>query len=127
MHSLSSRFLLAFVAIIVLTTLSAGVPAYLTIRNELSRQAWARVSDGGRITLALLETEKIRLENLADLVVQRPILQDIAQRGDIDALNTYLQTFQATVDLDILVLNDESGQALAKGSEFSPSFRLSNS
>lgn len=118
LHSLSSRFLLAFIAIIVITTLSAGVPAYIIIRTELDRQSWTHVADGGRVTLALLETEKIRLENLAVLVSQRPTLQNLVQQRDMDALNEYLQTFQATVDLDILVLSDKSGQVLAKGKEF---------
>jgi PAS domain S-box-containing protein len=35
-------------------------------------------------------------------------------------LNTYLKTFQATVDLDILVLSDESGQTFTKGAEYLP-------
>jgi PAS domain S-box-containing protein len=118
LHSLSSRFLLAFIAIIAITTLSAGVPAYIIIRTELDRQSWTHVADGGRVTLALLETEKIRLENLAVLVSQRPTLQNLVQRGDMDALNEYLQTFQKTVDLDVLVLSDKSGQVLAMGEEF---------
>jgi PAS domain S-box-containing protein len=121
LHSLSSRFLLAFIAIIAITTLSAGVPAYIIIRTELDRQSWTHVADGGRVTLALLETEKIRLENLAVLVSQRPTLQNLVQRGDMDSLNEYLQTFQKTVDLDVLVLSDKSGQVLAKGAEFNSS------
>jgi hypothetical protein len=121
LHSLSSRFLLAFIAIIAITTLSAGVPAYIIIRTELDRQSWTHVADGGRVTLALLETEKIRLENLAVLVSQRPTLQNLVQRRDMDALNEYLQTFQKTVDLDVLVLSDKSGQVLAKGAEFNSS------
>jgi PAS domain S-box-containing protein len=115
LHNFSSRFLLAFIAIIVITTLSAGVPAYIIIRTELDKQAWQHVSDGGLVTMALLEAEKTRLENLAVLVSQRPTLQNLAQQRDTDALNKYLQTFQGTVDLDILILSDKSGQVLAKG------------
>jgi two-component system phosphate regulon sensor histidine kinase PhoR len=118
LHSLSLRFLLAFVAIIIVTTLAAGVPAYISIRAELEKQAWTRVLDSGRVTMALLETEKVRLENLAVLVAQCPTLQNLAQQRDIDALNKYLQTFQMTVNLDILVLSDKSGQVLANGTEF---------
>lgn len=124
LHSLSFRFLLAFIAIIVITTLSAGVPAYISIRNELDKQAWERVSDGERVTRALLDAEKIRLENLAILVSQRPTLHGLTQQGDIDALNNYLQTFQASVDLDILVLNDASGGIVAMGVEFPGSVEL---
>jgi two-component system phosphate regulon sensor histidine kinase PhoR len=120
LRSLSFRFLLAFIAIIVITTLSAGVPAYTTIRTELAKQAWRHVSDGGRVTMALLETEKIRLENLAILLSQRPTLQDLVQQRDANALNEYLQTFQEAVDLDIVVISDKSGQVLAKGAELNP-------
>lgn len=117
MHSLSFRCLLAFLAIIVITTLSVGVPAYIIIRTELDKQAWTYVTNGGRVTSALLETDKVRLENLAVLVAQRPTLQDLVRRSDINALNSYLQTFQRTVNLDFLVLSDRSGQVLATGAE----------
>jgi PAS domain S-box-containing protein len=118
LRSLSFRCLLAFVAIIVITTLAAGVPAYITVRSELAKQAWMHVGDGGRVTMALLETEKERLANLAVLAAQRPTLQDLVQQRDVNALNTYLQTFQTTVGLDILVLSDASGQVIANGTEF---------
>jgi two-component system phosphate regulon sensor histidine kinase PhoR len=121
LRSLSFRCLLAFVAIIVITTLSAGVPAYITVRTELAKQAWAHVADGGRVTMALLETEKDRLANLAILVAQRPTLQNLVQQRNIGALNTYLQTFQATVGLDILVLSDTSGLVIANGTGSFPS------
>ena len=121
MRSLSFRCLLAFIAIIVITTLAAGVPAYITVRSELAKQAWTHVGDGGRVTMALLGTEKERLANLAALVAQRPTLQELAQRRDINALNIYLQTFQRTVGLDVLFLSDTSGQVIANGVEFFPS------
>ncbi|MBN2118293.1 MAG: PAS domain S-box protein [Anaerolineales bacterium] len=70
------------------------------------------------MTLALLATEKRQLANLAILVAQRPTLYGLVQRRDIDVLNEYLRTFQATVDLDILVVSDKSGQVLAKGTDF---------
>ncbi|MEW5870762.1 MAG: ATP-binding protein [Chloroflexota bacterium] len=125
MHSLSLRFLFAFIAIILVTTLSAGLPAYICVRAELDRQAWTRVSDGGRVTRALLETEEVRLENLATLITQRPTLQDLARLGDTAGLDDYLHTFQATVDLDILFLSDASGQVLARGAELSDPARPS--
>lgn len=120
MRSLSLRFLFSFIAIIVITTLLAGVPAYISVRAELDRQAWTRVLDGGRVTMALLETEKDRLENLAILVAQRPTLQNLIQGGDFEALSKYLQTFQVTVGLDILVINDEFGKILANGLQVYP-------
>jgi len=112
LHSLSQRFFATCVAIILLTTLLAGVPAYVGIRTELDKQAWKRVLDGGHVTMTLLETEKTRLENLAALVAQRPTLQALARQGNIEALNEYLQAFRETVALDILVLNDPSGKVL---------------
>jgi len=125
LQSLSFRCLLAFLAIIVLTILSAGVPAYITIRTELEKQAWTHVKDGGHVTMALLEAEKIRLENLAVLVAQRPTLQTLVEQRDVETLTGYLQTFQSAVDLDLLFLADASGQILASGEEFPASVELS--
>ena len=124
MHSLSWRLLLAFIAIIVLTTLSAGVPAFITIRRELESQAWTRVSDGGRVTEALLEAEKTRLSDLAVLVAQRPTLQELARQQDIRTLDGYLETIQETLDLDILVLSNMDGGVLARGAQSFPSVEL---
>ncbi|MCJ7722962.1 MAG: ATP-binding protein [Anaerolineales bacterium] len=127
MHNFSSRLLLAFVAIIVITALLTGVPTYLAVHSELEDQAWARLSVGGKVTLTLLETEKVRLSNLASLASQRPTLQNLIQLQEFEDLTPYLKIFQKDTDLDILMLTDQSGKVLAEGTLAIPSMKPSSS
>jgi PAS domain S-box-containing protein len=109
MRSLSTRVVVAFVAVIVLTTIGSGVPAYWLIRTELEQQAWAHVADGGRATLALIEAEQTRLVDMAVLTAQRPTLRRLLREGDTEALSEYLRVFQANAELAILTVRDASG------------------
>jgi len=127
MHNFSSRLLLAFVAIIVITALLTGVPTYLAVHSELEDQAWARLSGGGKVTLTLLETEKVRLSNLASLASQRPTLQNLIHLQEFEDLTPYLKIFQKDIDLDILMLTDPSGKVLAEGTQAFPSIKPSSS
>jgi len=126
-HNFSSRLLLAFVAIIVITALLTGVPTYLAVHSELEDQAWARLSGGGKVTLTLLETEKVRLSTLASLASQRPTLQNLIQLQEFEDLTPYLKIFQKDTDLDILLLTDQSGKVLAEGTLAIPSIKPSSS
>ncbi|MEJ2150289.1 MAG: ATP-binding protein [Chloroflexota bacterium] len=114
-RSLSRRVVAAFVGTIVVTAVAFGIPAYHLIHAGLGHQAWAHVADGGRATLALLDAEKGRLSDMAALTAHRPTLQRLLREGDAAALDGYLRAFQANVDLDILVVRDASGEALAGG------------
>jgi PAS domain S-box-containing protein len=111
-RSLSSRLILGFVAAIIVTTIAAGVPAYWVISGELEREAWARLDDGTRITQTLLDSEKIRLINLATLTSQRPTLRKLLREENKSALMEYVQAYQSSVDLDILILCDNTGQLI---------------
>jgi PAS domain S-box-containing protein len=111
-HSLSSRLILGFVAAIIVTTIAAGVPAYWVISRELEQEAQARLNNGVLITEVLLEAEKTRLVNLATLTSQRPTLRQLLRERDLDALVDYIQAYQASVDLDILILCDNQGSPI---------------
>ena len=113
LHNLSFRLILAFVTIIFLATITAGVPAYWLISTELERQAWAHVTDGARVTQALLSAEQERMANLATLAAQRPTLQRLMHEGEKASLVDYLYTFSIGVDLDILVVRDAGGSLIA--------------
>jgi two-component system phosphate regulon sensor histidine kinase PhoR len=114
-RSLSARLIVAFVTVILATTIAAGMPATYLIRAQLEQQAWGRVSDGGRATLALLRNEQTRLVNLAILTAERPTLNTLLQQGDTASLPDYLHTLQSSVDLDILAVSDASGRLVATG------------
>ena len=105
-QSITSQFRFVFVAVIIVTTIAAGVPAYLIIRSELEQQAWARLADGVQISRTLVRIEQDRLSDLGNLTSQRPTLRRYLREGDTEALLGYLQVYQSSADLDILYAFD---------------------
>lgn len=111
-HSFATRLILAFLALILLTTISAGIPAYWLTRAQLERQAWSQVDGARQATQALLAAEQERLLNLATLFAERPTLQQLAQTGTIAELRSYMAAFQAQSELDLLLFCDPDGRRL---------------
>ncbi|TET37856.1 MAG: HAMP domain-containing protein [Anaerolineales bacterium] len=105
-QSITSQFRLAFVVVIIATTIAAGIPAYLIIRSELQQQAWSRLADGSQITRTLLGNEQDRLVDLGNLTSQRPTLRKYMIKGSTERLREYLRVYQSSVDLDILFAYD---------------------
>lgn len=105
-RSITSQFRLAFVVVIIATTIAAGVPAYLIIRSELEQQSSARLADGVQITRTLLKNEQDRLLDLGNLTSQRPTLRRHLKEGNTEGLHEYLRVYQSSVDLDILFAYD---------------------
>src|SRR3972149_7271448 len=101
-RSFSTQIIVVVVAIILVTTVASGAPVFWFIRMELDNQVWARVEDGGRATLALLEAEKSNLANLATLTSQRPTLISLMGAENLPALSNYLDIYQSSIELDIL-------------------------
>lgn len=108
----STRLLLGVLSLVLLTTLSAGIPAYWITRSQLEAQAWNQVQAGQQATLSLLWAEQSRLENLANLLGERPTLQALVVAQDESALAQYLEAFQRQSELDILLFCDEAGEPL---------------
>lgn len=111
--SFSARLVLAFFVLILLTTFSAGIPAYLLTRSALEQQAWSQVEGGRRATRSLLAAEEERLASLVTLFAERPTLQRLVQEGDAGELERYLAAFQEQSDLDLLLVCDGAGRELA--------------
>lgn len=116
-HSFSMRLLVAFLLLIVLTTLSTSVPAYWLTRRQLEQQAWQNVHNARQATLSLLQAEQVRLADLAQLFAERPTLQQLVHRNNLPELSAYLRDFQAQSDLDILVFCQD-GRLLAGDAVF---------
>ena len=83
-RSFSMRLILGAFALILLTTFSAGIPAYWLARAQLERQAWSQVDGAQRATRSLLQAEQDRLFNLATLFAERPTLQQLARPRNLD-------------------------------------------
>lgn len=109
----SSKLIISFVSIIAVTTMVAGTLAYWLTQSELEKQAWARLHNGQRVTLALLAADRARLDNLVALTAQRPTLQQLLLNADTVGLRAYLEQFQAATPLDLLVVHDAGGQIAA--------------
>jgi len=118
LNSSSVRLLLGFIALIILTTLSAGVPAFWLTRTQLERQAWKQVDNAQRSTHSLLVAEQNRVEDQLVLFTERPTLQQLIRDQSTAELQAYLQGFQAQSGLDILLLCTAEDQLLAAGDGF---------
>lgn len=62
-RSFSMCLILGAFALILLTTISAAIPAYWLTRAQLERQAWSQVDGTQRATRSLLQAEQERLSN----------------------------------------------------------------
>jgi PAS domain S-box-containing protein len=111
-HSLVARLILLAVMAVMATTIAAGVPAFWLIRTKLEQQAWDHVISGGRVTLALLEAEQLRVANMAVLASQRPTLQRLLRDQDPDALASFVEDLRASASLDFLVARDAEGRLI---------------
>ncbi|HSM54527.1 MAG TPA: hypothetical protein VK879_00095, partial [Candidatus Sulfomarinibacteraceae bacterium] len=89
-RSFSMRLLLGLFVLILLTTLSAGIPAYWLTRSQLEQQAWSQVSGAQHATRSLLLAETERLSNLVTLFAERPTLQRLARERATAHLPPYL-------------------------------------
>ncbi len=117
-NSFSMRLLLGFIALIVLTTLSAGVPAFWLTSSQLERQTWSQVNSAQSATQSLLEAEEDRLTNQLILFTERPTLKRLIREQAGDELQLYLQEFQAQSGLDILLLCGADRLPLAGSEHF---------
>src|SRR5262245_22348570 len=104
LYSFSARLAFGLVAVVLVTTLAAGAPAYWLTRSQLERQAELQVLNLRRATRSLLDAEQERLDNLALLFAERPTLRRLVSEHDLDELSTYLAAFQTQSDLDLLLV-----------------------
>ena len=111
--SLTTRLVTVVVVLIFLTTLSAGVPAFLLTRSQLEEQAWQRVDATARGTESLYDAAERRVVDLAALLAERPTLRRLIQDEEIDAIEPYLRAFQEQSDLDLIVLCDRAAVVVA--------------
>ncbi|MBP6786296.1 MAG: PAS domain S-box protein [Candidatus Promineofilum sp.] len=104
-----SRLITVLVVLIVLTTLSAGAPAYLLARRQLERGAWERVDATRRATESLYGAALGRVVDLTALLSERPTLHRLIADGDRVALEFYLVAFREQSDLDLIQLCGDDG------------------
>ena len=117
LHSLSAQMILSFIALVLLTAVAAGLPAVWLIGSQLDRQAWAQVEQGGRASAALYVARENELAALATLTAERPTLRRLLAEGDLDALETYLQTLRVGAGLDLVLVCDPDSRPTTQSGE----------
>ena len=113
LHSLPAQLLLSFVALVLLTAATSGLPAIWLIRGQIDRQAWAQAEQGSLAVRARYEAKQNELDNLATLTAQRPTLRDLLGKGDTAALSAYLQTLAEGSGLDLVLVCESEKPAAA--------------
>jgi len=111
-RTFSARLILSTVILILITTLSAGLPAYWVTRTELKRQTWLHVASARQATAALLRAEQDRLASVVTLLSERPTLQRLLRTGTAAELQEYLHVFQQRSGNDLLLICDYQGNSL---------------
>jgi signal transduction histidine kinase/HAMP domain-containing protein len=119
-HSFSARLIAGIVVLVLLTTLSAGVPAYWLTRMELDRQTWARIFGAERATRSLLAAEQERIETLLTLLTERPTLRRLLREETPHELPDYLSAFGRQSALDLLLLCQEEDAVIPESEVIPP-------
>lgn len=107
------QMIIAFIAIVILASVTVGVPAIWLLQNQIDRQAWSQVQQGQRVTTSLYTSYYNEILNLATLTAQRPTLQELLTQNDVAGLTNYLITLQRGAGLDLIVICDPKDQLVA--------------
>ena len=51
-RKLSTQLIVAFIAVVLLTAATVGLPAIWVLQNQFDRQAWSQVEQGQRAAIA---------------------------------------------------------------------------
>ena len=103
----------AFIAIVILASVTVGIPAIWLLQNQLERQAWEQVEQGQRVTTSLKTSHYKEIVNLATLTAQRPTLQELLVQNEIAELTDYLITLQKGAGSDQIAICDPEGHLVA--------------
>jgi PAS domain S-box-containing protein len=122
LRSLSVQIITAFITIVILASVTVGIPAILLLQNQLDRQARAQLEQGRTVTIALFDSHYREVLNLAILTAQRPTLQELLSQNDQLALTDYLITLQSGAGLDWILVCDSNDQLIASTDTAVPAF-----
>jgi signal transduction histidine kinase len=112
------RFFIQLLILFLIFTFGAvlgiGIPAMLLVNRQTKTQLRELMDQSSLTTSALLENKATQLQNLADLIAERPTLNQYLQQEQVAAvIEPYLGDFlkNANVDL-ILVCDSDSSLAM---------------
>jgi PAS domain S-box-containing protein len=119
-NRLSTQLIIAFIAIVLLTAATVGLPAIWLLQSQLDQQAWSQVEQGQRAAIGLYSAQYREILNLATLTAQRPTLKELLVSGDIPGLTDYLYTLKAGAGLTRIIICDPHDQIIATTDEAVP-------
>jgi PAS domain S-box-containing protein len=99
-RSLPVQMISAFVALVILATVTVGVPSITILQRQLDQQARSQLEQGQRAARALYDAQMRELANLATLTAQRPTLHQLLDQQDQAALRDYLETLKSGAGID---------------------------
>jgi PAS domain S-box-containing protein len=103
-YHLSVQLVITLIGLVLLTASAIGIPSLWILRNQLERQAWALVTQGSQMSLAILENKHGDLTDLAILTAQRPTLHLLLQQDTYQDMRPYLEVLQQGANLDLLLI-----------------------
>ncbi|MCO6452354.1 MAG: HAMP domain-containing protein [Caldilineales bacterium] len=112
--SLFSQITLAFVSLVLLTAIIAGLPALWLIREQQQRQAWSQVKQGSQAVRALYTARQNEVVGLATLMTERPTLQALLPQARPASLASYLDNLRTGTNVDAMLICDSRGVLLAQ-------------
>lgn len=119
-RSLTTQLIIAFIAVVLLTAVTVGLPAIWLLQNQLDRQAWLQVEQGQSAVIALYNAQHREVLNLSTLTAQRPTLQELLIEDDILALTEYLHTLKQSAGLTQIIICDTENRMIATTDEHIP-------
>ncbi len=114
-NRLPVQLVFSFLVVVLLTAALVGLPAIWLLQNQLDQQAWAQIEQAERTAISLYEKKAFELENAAHLAIQRPTLNSLLERNELQPLEDYLFTLQSGANLDLI--NICQSQKLIAGTE----------
>lgn len=89
------------------TVLGIGIPATLLLNRQTNTQLRDLMDQSSQTTIALLENKGAQLQNLADLIVERPTLNQYLQQGQgPEVIEPYLGDFLKNANFDLILVCD---------------------
>lgn len=114
--NLTRQLTIILAVCIFLTAMTAIVPAYVLVRNELEQQVKNRLNDARLHSQTILDFEQAQLQNVVMLASQRPTLRRHMTENNMAEIENYLTIFRQNTELDELFISDSSGKPLLEAS-----------
>jgi PAS domain S-box-containing protein len=112
-YRLSTQIVLSFIVLVILASITVGLPAIWIIQERLNLQAHAQLSQGYRAGSTLYASKEHEATDLAALIAHRPTLFELIQQGTAEFLSDYLNTLLAGSGAHSLIVCDADHQLLA--------------